>query len=186
MKRLFLKLALVPAAAVLALSCSNQNGSQTEAAPVEKNADVSTLARVYDDDADPSAQIDAAISEAASSGRNVICQVGGNWCPWCLRFADFITSDEEISKLVYADYVYVHINVRHKNPETGKNETYSDAMAKLGNPMRFGFPVMVVLDSEGKVLHFQDSSYLEDGEGYDRDKVLRFFRNWTAAAVRGE
>lgn len=186
MKRIIMMLAAMPAVAVLALSCSNQSSRQTEAAPVEKKVDISTLEKVYDDAADPCVQIDAAIKEAAASGRNVICQVGGNWCRWCLMFADYITKDEEIAKFIDENYVYVHINARHKNPETGKNETYSDAMAKLGNPQRFGFPVMVVLSPEGKVLHFQDSSYLEDGEGYDKDKVMRFFRNWTASAVNGE
>ena len=56
-------------------------------------------------------------------------------------------------------------------------------MSRLGNPARFGFPVFVVLNGEGKVMHIQDSSYLEEGRGYNKDKVLRFFKNWTPAEV---
>ena len=56
-------------------------------------------------------------------------------------------------------------------------------MERLGNPARFGFPVFVVLDSEGNVLHIQDSSFLEEGKGYSEKKVLRFFKNWTPKAV---
>ena len=55
---------------------------------------------------------------------------------------------------------------------------------KLGHPERFGFPVFVVMDQTGKVIHTQDSSYLEEGNGYNRDKVARFFQNWTPEAVR--
>lgn len=186
-KRTFM-LAVLPALAALVLSCSNHCGEQKDssAAPVETKVDISTLKRVYDDDADPCMQINAAIQEASKDGKNVICQVGGNWCRWCLMFADYITKDEELSKMVDDNFVYVHINVRHKNAETGKNELYTEAMTMLGNPQRFGFPVLVVLDQDGKVLHFQDSSYLEAGEGYDREKVMRFFKNWTPSAVKGE
>ena len=56
-------------------------------------------------------------------------------------------------------------------------------LERLGNPGRFGYPVFVVLDSEGKVIHTQDSSFLEEGNGYNKDKVMRFFSNWTPAAV---
>lgn len=56
-------------------------------------------------------------------------------------------------------------------------------MKRLGNPARFGFPVFVVLDSNGKVLHIQDSSFLEEDKSYSEKKVLRFFKNWTPAAV---
>jgi hypothetical protein len=41
----------------------------------------------------------------------------------------------------------------------------------------------VVLDATGKVLHIQDSSFLEEGKGYNKEKVLRFFKNWTPKAL---
>ena len=57
-------------------------------------------------------------------------------------------------------------------------------MKRLDNCGRFGFPVFVVLNDEGKVLHIQDSSFLEEGQGYSQEKVLRFFKNWTPKAVK--
>lgn len=56
-------------------------------------------------------------------------------------------------------------------------------MRRLGNPQRFGFPVFVILDPNGNVVHIQDSSFLEEGQGYNKDKVLRFFNNWAPKAV---
>ena len=56
-------------------------------------------------------------------------------------------------------------------------------MQRLGNPARFGFPVFVVLDINGSVLHIQDSSFLEEDNSYSEKKVLRFFKNWTPTAV---
>ena len=44
--------------------------------------------------------------------------------------------------------------------------------------------MFVVLDEAGKVIHIQDSSFLEEGEGYSQEKVLRFFQKWTPKAVK--
>ena len=120
------------------------------------------LKKVYDETVNPLEQIDKAVAKAKSEGKFVVCQVGGNWCPWCLRFADFITNDMTISKVIADNFEYIHLN----------------------NPGRFGFPVFVVLDGQGHVLHIQDSSFLEEGKGYNQAKVLRFFKNWTPNAVR--
>ena len=68
------------------------------------------LKKVYDEDVNPMEQIDQAVVKAKSEGKFVICQVGGNWCPWCLRFADFITNDADISSLINENFVYIHVN----------------------------------------------------------------------------
>ena len=142
------------------------------------------LKKVYNDDIDPMEQIDKAIAQANEQGKFVICQVGGNWCPWCLRFADFITKDEEIAKLVDDNFVYIHVSY---NPRNSTNETRDKAMLKrLGNPGRFGYPVFVVLNQDGNVIHIQDSSFLEEGKGYNKEKVLRFFKAWTPKAVNAQ
>lgn len=133
--------------------------------------------KLYNEEIDPMAQIDAAVQLAGRTDRLVICQVGGNWCRWCLMFAKFISSDEEISSLIEDNFVYIHVNY----PRQGASE---DLSRRLGNAGRFGFPALVVLDTDGSVLHIQDSSYLEEGEGYDREKVLRFFKNWTPTAAK--
>ena len=54
------------------------------------------LKKVYNEDINPIEQIDQALAKAKAENKNVICQVGGNWCPWCLRFADFISRDTTI------------------------------------------------------------------------------------------
>ena len=144
------------------------------------------LKKVYDETIDQNVQIDQALKQARAEGKFVVCQVGGNWCPWCLRFADFITKDAEISKLIDKNFVYIHVDYSPKsfkdNPE--KKQRAEKMMKRLGNPGRFGFPVFVVLDAKGNVLHIQDSSFLEQGQGYDKEKVVRFFKNWTPAAVQ--
>lgn len=143
------------------------------------------LKRVYDESIDPMLQIDESVKKAKTENKFVICQVGGNWCPWCLRFADFVEKDTAVNKVVNDNFVFIHVNYNRR--KTAGEEAMAKAanlMKRLNNPQRFGFPVFVVLDGDGKVLHIQDSSFLEEGKGYNEEKTLRFFKNWTPKAVK--
>ena len=145
------------------------------------------LKKVYNENINPMEQIDNALVKAKADGKYVVCQVGGNWCPWCLRFADFVEKDQEVSKMVSDNFELIHVNYdpRKSGGDASANNA-AKLMERLGNPARFGFPVFVVLDSEGNVLHIQDSSFLEEGKGYSEKKVLRFFKNWTPKAVENK
>ena len=78
--------------------------------------------------------------------------------------------------MVKENFVYIHVNTS----KTNKNE---EALRRLGNPGRFGYPVLVILDDEGRVMHIQNSAYLEEGKSYNQKKVLQFFQNWTRQAI---
>ena len=56
-------------------------------------------------------------------------------------------------------------------------------LPSLEFPQRFGFPVFVILDENGKRIHTQNSAFLKKGDGYDKEKVLRFFKNWSPQAL---
>ena len=58
-----------------------------------------------------------------------------------------------------------------------------DIMKQFEYPNRFGFPVFVVLDGKGKLLHTQDSGLLEQGKGYDTTKVVTFLKQWNVKAL---
>lgn len=135
-----------------------------------------TEKKLYDPSIDGMKQLNEAISKAKSSGKHVFVQYGGNWCPWCIRFDAFCKADAEISKIQNDSYILVKLNY---SPENKNNE----ANAFLGNPTRFGFPVFIIVDGQGKVLHIQDSGLLEAGQGYDQKKVVRFLQLWTAQAL---
>ena len=153
-------------------------------ASVWAGAQTTSLKQVYNEDINPLEQIDQAVAKAKADGKFVVCQVGGNWCPWCLRFADFVTNDSTISEVIRNNFVYIHVNYNPKKSEGAEKTAQAKAMlSRLNHPARFGFPVFVVLDEEGRVLHIQDSSFLEEGKGYHKAKVLRFFNSWTPEAV---
>lgn len=117
-----------------------------------------------------------AVKDAKAAGKHVFVQIGGNWCIWCMRFNDFVNNDKSIDSLVKANYVVYHLNYSKEN-------TNSRLLAKYGYPQRFGFPVFLVLDGSGKLLHTQNSGYLESGKSYDEQKVKGFFQDWTRGAL---
>jgi thioredoxin-related protein len=135
-----------------------------------------TEKKLYDPSLDGMKQIKEAIAKANSAGRHVLIQYGGNWCPWCIRFDAFCKSDADISKVINDNYIPVKLNYSPENRNDAAN-------VYLGNPVRFGFPVFIIIDGKGKVIHIQDSALLESGQGYDKDKVLGFIKNWTAGAL---
>lgn len=132
---------------------------------------------IYDEHADAMKQLQTAVEQARQEGKNVFCQVGGNWCPWCIRFATFVENDTLVKPIMHDNFVYVHVNwsKNNKNPE---------AMKYLGNPARFGFPVFVIINSEGQPIHIQNSAYLEEGKGYSAEKVADFLKAWTPATIK--
>lgn len=145
------------------------------------------LKKVYNEEINPLEQIDQAIGKAKAEGKFVVCQVGGNWCPWCLRFADFISKDTTINKVIDENFEYIHVNYNPRKSESEEKQLQAKAlMERLNNCGRFGFPVFVIIDNEGKLIHIQDSSFLEEGQGYNQEKVLRFFKNWTPESVKGK
>jgi len=123
--------------------------------------------------------LDAVIAKAASEGKHVFVQIGGNWCSWCARFYDLTTNDKQIDSAIQKNFVVYHLNYskENRNPELMKEFEF---------PQRFGFPVFIILDSKGRKLHTQNSSYLEEGKGYSKDKVISFLNDWSPAVFNPE
>lgn len=139
----------------------------------EINKEKNALAKPYNEKANAEYDINALIKKATSEKKNIILQAGGNWCIWCLRFNDFINKNNSIKNIIDENYLYYHLNYSPKN----KNENIFN---KYGNPGEtYGYPVFIVLNSQGELIHTQDSAILEDGrKGYDETKVTDFFSKW--------
>lgn len=133
-------------------------------------------AETYDPTADALADIKSAIASAKETNKHVFVKVGGDWCGWCKLYAKFTEADAEIMQVMEENYVVVLVNYSQEN----KNPA---AMVTLGYPQRFGFPVFVIIDGNGTILHTQDTALLEEGKGYNKQYVLRFLNVWTPVAM---
>lgn len=131
---------------------------------------------IYDPKANADADLNAAIKKAKAEKKNVFVQVGGNWCVWCIAFHNMVNANPELKGYLDSHFEKVLVNYSPEN----KNEAM---MARLKYPGRFGFPVFVILNGEGEVLHIENSAYLEEGKGHSVKKVTDFLKNWTYAAV---
>ena len=130
------------------------------------------LPKPYNDMENAEAKIAELVKQAQKENKNIILQAGGNWCIWCLRFNQFVQTTPELKNVVDENYLYYHLNYSPEN----KNEK---VFAKYGNPgEKFGYPVFIVLDKNGKMIHTQDSAVLEEGKGYSIEKVKAFFTEW--------
>lgn len=140
------------------------------------NAQNTDTAHLYNPKADAAKDIAAAVKKAKAEHKFVLMQAGGNWCIWCKRFSLTVARDAKLDSIVNADFVVYHLNYSDEN----KNEKL---FAKYDYPQRFGFPVFIILDENGNRIHTQNSEYLEEGKGYNKDKVADFFESWSPKAV---
>jgi thioredoxin-related protein len=161
-------------AAVLLISVSlNLHAQQTNQ---QQSVKPKETVKLYDPSLDGMKQIKEGVIKAKAEKKHLLIQYGGNWCPWCIKFDAFCKADSVITRTINENYVPVKMNY----DQTSRNDEANEFM---GNPTRFGFPVFIIIDGNGNVIHIQDSGLLEEGQGYDRNKVIGFFRNWTPDAL---
>lgn len=122
----------------------------------------------FDARRDAAADVARAVAQAGAEGKNVIVDVGGEWCAWCHILHGFIARQPDVRAAIDADFVWVKVNWSPAN----KNERLLSAWPKVT-----GYPHLFVLDRAGRVIRSQPSVELEAGKDYDRAKVLAFLRD---------
>jgi thioredoxin-related protein len=122
---------------------------------------------------DPSRDAAKDVADAAvlakTQGKRVMVDVGGEWCSWCHLLDRFIARNADVNELVEKSYVWVKVNYSKEN----KNEAFLSRWPKIA-----GYPHLFVLDGDGKLVHSQDTSKLEQGKDYDKAKVVAFLKRW--------
>jgi thioredoxin-related protein len=132
--------------------------------------------QVYDQSADANADITAALVRAKSDNTRVLVQYGANWCGWCVLLDGLCKSDRKIAHALLYEYELVKVDV-------DRFDKHMDVAAKYGPGEKLkatGIPLLVVLDSSGKVLVNQETGSLEKGKAHDPEKVLAFLDKWKA------
>jgi thioredoxin-related protein len=128
----------------------------------------------YYPELNPFDQIKNAAEKASSNNKKILVMIGGNWCIWCKAFDNLVQTDTSISNTLNSYYEFVHVNYSKEN----KNETF---LWYYNYPNKLGFPVFLVLDNKGKLVHTQNSAYLEKNDsskGHDAKLVLSFLNDW--------
>jgi len=126
----------------------------------------------YDPKRDAAQDIRDAAAEAKRTNRRVLLEVGGEWCSWCHHMDDFFEAHPDLSGLRDKSFVTVKINFSEENPN-------KDVLARY--PEIAGYPHLFVLDSDGTLVHSQDTSPLEESKSYNLERFTTFLAYWTWA-----
>jgi thioredoxin-related protein len=129
----------------------------------------STSFHAYDPARDAAQDIQQAVAEAGRTHRRVLMEIGGNWCSWCRYFEEFYANHPDLRELRDKNYVLVRVNFSEEN----KNEAVIGKYGKVT-----GYPHIFVLDGDGKLLHSEDTSELEQGRGYSETAMKTFLEKW--------
>jgi thiol:disulfide interchange protein len=127
----------------------------------------------FDMTGNPANALKAAIADATKTNRRIIIKIGGDWCIWCHRMDAFLHNNAELDSLLNDNFIMLNVNYSPEN----KNEAF---LAQY--PTIAGYPHLFVLDSDGKLLHSQDTSLLEDDLGYDHVRMQDFLKTWSIRA----
>ncbi|HEY1226643.1 MAG TPA: thioredoxin family protein [Ramlibacter sp.] len=128
-------------------------------------AQAQALPAKFDATRDAAADVRTAVGLAKAQGKQVLVDVGGEWCIWCHILDKFIATHAPVRKLVDQNYVVVKVNFSPQN----RNEAVLSQWPKIK-----GYPHLFVLDAEGRLVHSQDTGELEAGKDYDEAKVIAF------------
>ena len=130
----------------------------------------------YDDKRDPFTDAKDAIKLAKNSQRNVLIEIGGNWCSWCKKMDAFLERNPEVYQALHTKFVLLKINVSDSN----ENEAFMSAL-----PPVLGYPHMYVSTASGKMILSKDTAeLLQDGQ-YSVENWLEFINNWQVNDKQG-
>ena len=126
----------------------------------------------YDKSRDPASDLAATIQRAKTEKKNILVQVGGDWCGWCKLMTQYINTNDRVRGLVGRNYLIMKVTFESDQ----KNEAFLSQY-----PAIHGYPHLFVLDGDWKLLHSQDTSELEEGHGYSEETFLAFLEKWKPA-----
>lgn len=129
----------------------------------------------FDPQRDAARDVMTAQTLAKATGRRVLVDVGGEWCRWCRMLDRLIASQPHIKAFVDSHYVWVKVSYSPENKNSAVLSRW---------PKARGYPYLVVLDGDGRMLHAQGVHGLEietereADEDYDPVQVMAFFRRY--------
>jgi thiol:disulfide interchange protein len=125
---------------------------------------------IYNEDADPKAEIRDALATAAREHKRVILDFGGNWCGDC-QVLDIYFHRAPNDALLNANYVLVDIDI-------GRMDKNVDVAEKYEVPLKRGVPALAVLDEHGRLLYSQKNGEFESMRRMDSNSVTNFLEHW--------
>ena len=143
---------------------------------------------IYDETAEASTQVAAAIQRAKADRTRVLIQWGANWCGWCHLLHDHFASNPEVARKLLYEYEVVLVDVGRMNKNLDLAAQYAADFKSSG------IPYLTILDAEGNIVANQETGSLElpanpagtSKPGHDVAKVLKFLTQHQAPYVEAQ
>jgi len=129
------------------------------------------LPKPYDASANASADIDAALARAKVSGKRVLIDLGGNWCPDCRVLAG-VAAIPEVKSYLDANFEVVFVDVGHFD----KN---MNVPARFGAPMPAGVPTVLVVTPDGTLVNGKQREDLDNDRSMTPQSIVDWLAQWT-------
>jgi thiol:disulfide interchange protein len=129
-----------------------------------------SLPHNFDPTREAARDLDTALQLARATQRNVLVEIGGEWCVWCHIMDRFFAANADLKQMRDANFVWLKVNYSRENA----NEALLSRWPKVA-----GYPHLFVLDRDGRVLQSQDTSLLEAGKTYDAARFRAFLTEWS-------
>ena len=110
-----------------------------------------------------------AVVEAEKTGKRILLEVGGEWCSWCHVLDKYFQDHANLRTARDRNYVMLKINFSPENENKPVLSRY---------PTIPGYPHFFVLDTDGKLLHSQGTTALEEGATYNLARFTAFLDKW--------
>jgi thiol:disulfide interchange protein len=125
---------------------------------------------LYSAEADPKAEIAAALQQASLEHKRVILDFGGDWCGDC-QVLDIYFHQSPNLDLLDKNFILVHVDI-------GRFDKNLDIPEKYNVPLKKGVPALAVLDADGNLLYSQQAAEFGDMRYMYANSVTDFLNKW--------
>jgi thiol-disulfide isomerase/thioredoxin len=130
----------------------------------------------YDEKAEADRAVAKAFARAKASGKRVLVDMGGNWCPDC-RILAGVMQLPEMARFLAAHYEIVMVDV-------GRFDENLQIPARFGIKKLVGVPTVVIAEPDGRTLNVSNSADLASAGEMRPQAIADWLARWAAPASR--
>jgi thiol:disulfide interchange protein len=128
---------------------------------------------LFDPSRDSAKDLAAAETRAAAEHKNILLDVGGDWCSWCHLLEHTLRGNPQLTSVLEKNYILLHIDFSRDH----ENKAYLSRYPTID-----GYPHLFVIAPDGRLLQSQSTSVLEvdhkTAGGYNQPAILEFLNKW--------
>lgn len=126
----------------------------------------------YDEAADAKAAVAAGIAKAKASGKYLLLDFGGNWCPDCRVMAAVLELDE-VAPAFKRDFELVTVDVGRFNKNLDIAQVYGVTVKAV--------PAVIILDQNGKFVNAGNPTALSNARAMTPQAIVDTIYGWIGA-----